>query len=71
MPAKGLNGHGYEGPIGVPDLARVEMLGRIEDALQAMTTALIVSGFTEYEVSEVNLNTRYAIAGMIKERGRR
>lgn len=47
------------------------MLARIEGALQGMRDALIASGFTEYEVSEVNLSTRFAITGLIKERSRR
>jgi hypothetical protein len=47
------------------------MLARIEAALLAMTTALIESGFSEYEVSEINLNTRFAITGLIKGRERR
>lgn len=47
------------------------MLARIEGALQVMTTALMASGFSEYEAAEINLNTRFAITGTIKERGRR
>lgn len=47
------------------------MLERVESALQAMTTALLQSGFTEYEVSEINLSTRFAITGLVKGRARR
>jgi hypothetical protein len=72
MPTAGLNGHGYEGRMGVPDdRARAAMLTRIEAVLGLMTVALMESGFSEYEASEVNLNTRFAITGVIKERGRR
>lgn len=47
------------------------MLARIEGALQAMAEALRDSGFTIYEAGEVNLQTRFAITGLIKDRGRR
>lgn len=71
MPAPGLNGHGYQGTHVVPDAAKAAMLERVESALQAMTTALLQSGFTEYEVSEINLSTRFAITGLVKGRARR
>lgn len=71
MPAPGLNGHGYQGAHVVPDAAKAAMLARIEGALQAMAEALRDSGFTIYEAGEVNLQTRFAITGLIKDRGRR
>lgn len=47
------------------------MLARIEAALEAMSVALRESGFSIYEAGEINLATRFAITGKIKERGRR
>lgn len=70
MPTPGLNGIGYHGT-SLPEVAHAAMLARIEAVLQAMTAALMDYGFSEYEVSEINLNTRFAIAAIIKERARR
>lgn len=48
------------------------MLAGIESALKQMAEALVISGFSEYEAGSVNLATRTAITGIVKERfGRR
>lgn len=70
MPAQGLNGLGVLAAA-AEDPAKTAMLRRIEGALTAMTTALVSSGFSEYEASEINLNTRFAITDTIRKRTRR
>lgn len=65
----GLNGHQHVS-LPLPDATRAKLLARIEAALARMATALIASGFSEFEVSTVNLATRFAITSVVKERGR-
>jgi hypothetical protein len=69
MPA-GLNGHSHIS-LPLPPEQRAAMLARVETALAEMTKALTFSGFSEYEASSINLATRFAITGMVKERARK
>jgi hypothetical protein len=66
----GLNGHSHIS-LPLPPEQRTEMLARVETALAEMTNALTASGFTPYEASSINLATRFAITGMVKERARK
>lgn len=68
--ATGLNGHSHVS-LPLPPEQRSEMLARVETALAEMTSALTASGFSEYEASSINLATRFAITGMVKERARK
>ena len=63
--AEGLNGYHSAAA------TRATLLARIESAFEHMTEALLASGFTLYEISEINLNTRFAISELVKERARR
>lgn len=71
--AQAINGLAYDiTPRGSADgEAHATLLERIESALLLMTTALTQSGFSEHEADSINLATRHAIAGLVKERGRR
>jgi hypothetical protein len=66
----GLNGHSHVS-LPLPPDQRSGMLERIETALAEMTKALTKSGFSEYEASSINLATRFAITGLVKERARK
>jgi len=67
---EGLNGHQVV-PLPPSPEQHAVRLERIEWALAQMARALTNSGFTDYEISSVNLATRFAIASVVKERGRR
>lgn len=48
-----------------------ELIERVEKALSIMATALKASGFSDYEAGSINLQTRFAITSLFKERARR
>lgn len=50
---------------------RDRLFARVESALAQMAGALMESGFTEYEAGQINLATRFAITGLVKDRSRR
>lgn len=65
-----LNGHSHV----ASDLLKTDrdrLLARVERALTQMAKALNGSGFTDYEVGQINLATRFAITGVVRERQRK
>lgn len=67
-----LNGHApHDLTLPLDRRERCLMVNQIEHALVRMTEVLLHAGFTDCEVSSVNLTTRHAITSVIKGRNRK
>lgn len=64
-----VNGYPHSATL-FPEADRDRLFARVESALAQMAGALMDSGFTEYEAGQINLATRFAITGVVKERQR-
>ena len=66
-----LDGNGVRLSRGVmPENERALLYERVETALESMANALTTCGWNDHDVGVVNLATRFAITGVIKERAR-